>query len=143
MTNMRANHIEEYCVAVHGSTTDGFGVTVLDLPGVFSAGDSFEEALAQARDALALHIECLLEDGVAVPAPRGVATVLGDSALAPLRDGAAIVRIGDVPMPTRAVKIAVSIESGLLSAIDRAARHRGSTRSGFLAEAARRLLESA
>lgn len=39
-----------------------YGVIVPDLPGCFSAGDSIEEALTHVREAIDLHLECLLED---------------------------------------------------------------------------------
>jgi predicted RNase H-like HicB family nuclease len=47
-------------------TDDGvrFGVTVPDLPGCFSAGDTFDEALDSVVEAIDLHLE---EDGDPVP----------------------------------------------------------------------------
>jgi antitoxin HicB len=48
----------------------GFTVTVPELPGIVTQGESFEEALAMARDAIALHVEGLAGDGLDVPIER-------------------------------------------------------------------------
>jgi predicted RNase H-like HicB family nuclease len=47
----------------------GYSVDFPDLPGCISAGDSLEEALAMAREALSLHLYGMAEDGDAIPAP--------------------------------------------------------------------------
>jgi len=56
-------------------TDDGvrYGVTVPDLPGCFSAGDTFDQALECVVEAIELHLEGLTEDGSSVPVPRPVA----------------------------------------------------------------------
>ena len=38
-------------------------VVVPDLPGCFSAGDSLDDTVAEARDAILLHLEGLLDEG--------------------------------------------------------------------------------
>lgn len=58
------------------------GLWFPDLPGCFSAGDDVESALANAREALALYAEALREAGRAMPAPRPVAALRTDPALA-------------------------------------------------------------
>lgn len=137
-----------YTVGVHcehlpnGQATD-FGVTVLDLPGTFSAGDSLEEALENAYEAIQVTLEVLSQANMPIPQPLGIAAILKDPALRDDMMGAAIIQLDQAPQkPQRAVKIAVSIEEGLLHNLDRAAERRGYTRSGFLAEAARRLIET-
>jgi len=45
---------------------DGFGVVFPDIPGCFSAGDTYEEAYRMAHEALAFH----LEDEEKIPKPR-------------------------------------------------------------------------
>ena len=47
-----------------------------------------------------------------------------------------------VEVPEGSARINVSIDRSLLKRIDEAARHRGMTRSGFLAEGARKLLRA-
>ncbi|HET7454183.1 MAG TPA: type II toxin-antitoxin system HicB family antitoxin [Solirubrobacterales bacterium] len=41
----------------------GFHVYAPDLPGVHTQGDSFDEAMANANEAVALYVEGLREDG--------------------------------------------------------------------------------
>lgn len=56
-----------YPVAIEiGDDKHAWGVTVPDLPGCFSAGDTIEDALDNARDAILFHIEGLIDDGVPV-----------------------------------------------------------------------------
>lgn len=45
----------------------GFTVTVPKLPGVVTEGDTFEEALEQARNAVAGHLQILTEAGEEIP----------------------------------------------------------------------------
>lgn len=45
----------------------GFVVTVPALPGVVTEGDTFEEALEMAKDAIRAYLESLLLDGEAIP----------------------------------------------------------------------------
>ena len=54
-------------IVVHKDADSGYGVTVPDLPGCFSAGDTLDEAIESARAAIACHIEGLLMDGEPVP----------------------------------------------------------------------------
>lgn len=49
-------------------TEGGYTVTVPALPGLFTQGDTREEALAAAREAIAFHLECLEEEGEPIPA---------------------------------------------------------------------------
>jgi len=46
------------------------GVWFPDLPGCFSAGDTLDEALNNAPEALALWIASMVEDGKAIPPAR-------------------------------------------------------------------------
>ena len=62
-----------YPIAIEpGDNQHAFGVVIPDLPGCFSAGDSLDEAMAQAREAILLHLEGLLVEGKAPPQPSPV-----------------------------------------------------------------------
>ena len=62
-----------YPIAIEpGDNQHAFGVVDPDLPGCFSAGDSLDEAMAQAREAILLYFEVLLEEGKAPPQPGPV-----------------------------------------------------------------------
>ena len=45
----------------------GFSVSVPSLPGCFTQGETLEEALAMAKDAISLYIDSLEADGEPVP----------------------------------------------------------------------------
>ena len=54
----------DFLVAVEvGDEKSAYGVVVPALPGCFSAGDTYEEAMANAREAIELHVESLLDAG--------------------------------------------------------------------------------
>ena len=57
----------KYSVVVHKDVGSDYGVTVPDLPGCFSAGQTFEEALESVKEAIACHLEGILMDGVPIP----------------------------------------------------------------------------
>ncbi len=124
-----------YPVVLH--TDDGirFGVTVPDLPGCFSAGDTFDEALNSVIEAIDLQLEGLTEDGFDIPTPHAIAQHRHHPDYA---DGIwAVVDIDTARFEGRAEKINITLPRRLLAKIDEYARAHGATRSGFLAEAAR------
>lgn len=49
----------------------GYVVEVPSLPGCYSQGETVEEALANIREAIELHIETMIEDGEEVPEDIG------------------------------------------------------------------------
>ncbi len=46
-----------YSVVIHKDPDSDYGVTVPDLPRCFSAGDTMDDALAQAVEAIECHLE--------------------------------------------------------------------------------------
>ena len=48
---------------------DSYVARVLDLPGCLARGETQDEALAQAREAIALYLDDLRDNGEAAPAP--------------------------------------------------------------------------
>lgn len=63
-----------YLIAIEpGDPTHAFGVAVPDLPGCFSAGDTLDEAIVNAREAIELWLEATVEDGGEVPPPHAAA----------------------------------------------------------------------
>jgi predicted RNase H-like HicB family nuclease len=60
-----------YPIAIEpGSASTAFGVVVPDLPGCFSAGDTLDEALANAEEAAAAWLDAALDAGEVIPRPR-------------------------------------------------------------------------
>jgi len=57
-----------YTIILHPDPEAGaYAVTVPALPGCFSQGATVEEAIANAREAVALHVEGLIAEGLPVP----------------------------------------------------------------------------
>lgn len=61
-----------FVVVIHKDADSSYGVTVPDLPGCFSAGDTLDEAIENAREAIECHIEGLLIDHEPVPVARPI-----------------------------------------------------------------------
>lgn len=61
-------------IAEQGPTS--WGAHVPDLPGCVAAGESRDEVLALIRDAVALHLEALQDDGASPPVPHTSAEVV-------------------------------------------------------------------
>lgn len=59
-----------YIALVHKDEGTSYGVSFPDVPGCISAGDTFEEAIANAGEALAGHFAAMRADDEAIPAPR-------------------------------------------------------------------------
>ncbi len=59
-----------YPITLTPDVTGGYVATIALLPGCISEGDTEEEAVANIREAMALHIESMLEDGEVVPVPE-------------------------------------------------------------------------
>ena len=49
----------KYPIAVHKDPDSCYGVTVPDIPGCFSAGESIEEAISNAHEAITGNLEIL------------------------------------------------------------------------------------
>ena len=125
----------KFTVVLH--TDDGirYGVCVPDLPGCFSAGDDIDDALTSVLEAIDLHVETLLEDGLDIPVRAPISLHQAN----PDYTGG-VWAVVDVPVEKYfgpAEKINITLPRLLLSRIDEYARSHGATRSGFLAQAAR------
>ena len=57
-----------YPIAIEpGTNRTAFGVVVPDLPGCYSAGDTLDEAIANAEEAIAVWIDATLDSGKPIP----------------------------------------------------------------------------
>ena len=123
-----------YFAIVHQEDNSAFGVQFPDVPGCFSAADTMDELLPNASEALGLFFE----DQDALEA-RTLEQIRSDSGVEKkLAEGAFLLAVPLIDMSGRSVKANISIDSGLLAAIDTTAKQRGLTRSSFLAQLARR-----
>jgi predicted RNase H-like HicB family nuclease len=67
-----------YIALVHKDEGTSYGVSFPDVPGCISAGDTFEEAVANAAEALAGHLALMEADRDPIPAPRSFEQLKGD-----------------------------------------------------------------
>ena len=58
-----------FLVAIHKDPRSSYGVSVPDLPGCITAGDTIAEALTMAKEAIELHLEGMLDDSLEIPEP--------------------------------------------------------------------------
>jgi predicted RNase H-like HicB family nuclease len=130
-------------VALVDGKPGAYGVTVPDLPGCTSAAASTDEALPRATEAVRLWAEDALADGEKLPKPRSIEALRADpDVAAALAEGAALAIVPLILDAGRPAKANLSLDVGLLAAIDEAAAARGLTRSAFLASAAREKIKS-
>ena len=62
-----------YPIAIEpGDAKHAYGVVVPDLPGCFSAGDTLDEAIANAPEAIALWLEDVVERGEVAPTAKSI-----------------------------------------------------------------------
>jgi predicted RNase H-like HicB family nuclease len=131
--------MRHYFALVHKEEDSAYGVQFPDVSGVFSAADTADEIVPQAIEALRLYAE-----DMPLPEPSSHARLLERSDVkVELSKGAFLVQVPLIENDTAVVRANVSFERGLLRAIDEAAAARGLTRAAFLAQAARREIETA
>ncbi len=128
--------MRQYIGLIHKDPESDYGVSFPDFPGVVTAGRTLDEARAMAEEALAFHIEGIVEDNEAIPEPSTLETVMADPAN---RDGVAILVAAKTPA-AKAVRVNVTFPEDVLAQIDRYAEAHGFTRSGFLTQAAKRVI---
>jgi predicted RNase H-like HicB family nuclease len=125
-----------YIGLIHKDADSHFGVSFPDFPGVATAGIDLDDARAMAEEALAFHIEGLVEDGEAIPEPSSLEEIMADS---DNRSGVAILIAVKTEAP-RVIRVNVTLPSDILEQIDRYAEAHGLSRSGFLAQAAKKAM---
>ena len=123
-----------YIAVVEQEGDSAFSVHFPDLPAVFSAADDETDVLANAQEALSLYFE----DAEPVE-PRGSKAIRQDPEVAAfLAKGAYLLAVPIVHLSGRKAPANVSMDKGLLDAIDQTAKLRGMTRSSYLASLAQR-----
>lgn len=123
-----------YPVVIHKDKDSDYGVTVPDLPGCFSAGETMEEALESAQEAILCHAEGLMMDGEPVPPPTSIEAHRADD---DYRGGVwALVTVDFSKISGKAKRVNITIPERLLTQIDNYAGRKGETRSGLFLSAA-------
>ena len=125
-------------IVIHKDADSVYGVTVPDVPGCFSWGDTIEEAMKNAQEAIFSHFETLLELDEDIELDcSGMEQLVHDPAYAD--DGWKLWALVDVDLATldkKPERINVSIPRFVLHKIDSYVGLKHETRSGFLSRAA-------
>lgn len=131
-----------YPIAISaGDEQHAWGVEVPDIPGCFSAGDNLDDAVAMAREAIEGHLELLAEAGESIPEARSLTLHASNPEYAGCTW--ALVDIDVTRYMGKAEKLNITLPGYLVARIDAYVKSHPEqkSRSGFLAEAALRVLQ--
>ena len=121
-----------YPIAIEtGTDSQAYGVVVPDLPGCFSAGDTLDEAMLNAKEAIELWLEVAIDDGQAVPEPQSLAVHQSKRTFKGWTWG--LVTVDIASLSDKAERINITLPSRVLRRIDQAAKNAGESRSGYIA----------
>lgn len=127
-------------VALIDGVSGAYGVTIPDLPGCVAMGDSVDEALANAIEAMRDWADVVEETGGVVPTPRSADSLRDDpDVAAALASGAMLATVIMVRHTGRPVKANLSLDSGVLATLDAEAKRLGLTRSAMVEAMTKRL----
>lgn len=123
-----------YPVVVHKDPDSDYGVTVPDLPGCFSAGETLDEALNEVVEAIECHLEGLLIDGEPIPAPRPIEQHQRNP---DYEGGVWAVVVADISkLSGKTKRVNITLPERVLTLMDKYAAEHGESRSGLITQAA-------
>lgn len=123
----------QYIAIVHKDEASAYGISFPDLPGCYSAADTENELMANAIEAL----EFYAEDITPMPKPSTIEELrINPDVKTELANSAYLIAIPLLKNTGKSARVNITLDKGLLEAIDDAAQTRKMTRSGFLAQAA-------
>lgn len=121
-------------LAIHKDKDSDYGVTVADLPGCFSAGNTIDEAIREAREAIECHLEAMLQDGEVIPTPRPLEFHQNNPDFADATFAFVEVDLNKLAGTTE--RINITIPKLILRRVDAYAKKASLPRSTFIANAA-------
>ncbi|MCC6918279.1 MAG: type II toxin-antitoxin system HicB family antitoxin [Alphaproteobacteria bacterium] len=127
-----------YVALLHEGRSE-YGVSFPDFPGVVSGGATPDEALAEAAEALRFAVTEMRAEGAAVPKPRTLSMIRKVAAREDWydMDEAIAAYVPLLPPKSNVERLNITLEKGLVDAIDAAASKGGQSRSAWIAEAAK------
>ncbi|HIY71984.1 MAG TPA: type II toxin-antitoxin system HicB family antitoxin [Candidatus Luteimonas excrementigallinarum] len=124
-----------YPIAIEpGDEGTAFGVVVPDLPGCFSAGDSIDEAIINAEQAIDAWIETALDEQQEIPRPSTVQHWAADPGFSGWTFG--IVTVDPAALDDRIERVNITLPRRVLHRLDERAKAAGESRSGYIARMA-------
>lgn len=128
-------------IALLDGSAGAYGVVFPDLPGCTAMGKTMDDALGNAAEALRDWVEATEEGGGKVPRPHSLEILRRDPEVRQaLAEGAGLATISLVRETGKPVKANLSIDAGVLAALDEEAERRNLTRSGLVEMLARTML---
>jgi len=126
----------KYPIAIEmGGPKKTWGVVVPDLPGCFSAADSgIDEAIENAKEAIELWIEVVLDKEMEIPRP----SMITDLQKKKEYKGWiwAVAEVDPALLSDEIERINITLPKRVLSRLDAKAKKAGESRSGFIAHLA-------
>lgn len=114
-----------------GDDTHAFGVVFPDCPGCISAGDTLDEAFANAKEAVEGWLECVIDDGDDIPEPLPLSEHMKDPEYAGWIFG--VVEVDLASLSDKAERVNITLPARILRRLDNLAKNSGDSRSGFIA----------
>ncbi|HEY0282512.1 MAG TPA: type II toxin-antitoxin system HicB family antitoxin [Rhizomicrobium sp.] len=128
-------------IALIDGKAGAYGASFPDLPGCTVMGKTIDAAMNNAAEALRDWVEVAEESGVRIPAPCAAETVRRDGGVKQaLAAGAQLASVPLVRETGKPVKANLSLDSGVLAALDHEADRRSLTRSALIELMAREML---
>ena len=112
-----------------------YGVTFPDLPGVVAMGETMDQALVNAEDALRDYAIETENDGLVQTSPSAIEDVTPPT-------GSTLVSIPLIHLSGRSIRANMMLDEGVIAFIDSEAKRRGMTRTSYVEWMARRIAQA-
>ncbi len=112
-----------------------YGVTFPDLPGVAAMGETVDQALVNAEDALRDYAIETERDGQARISPSAIEDVTPPT-------GSTLVSVPLIHLSGRSIRANMMLDEGVIAFIDGEAKRRGMTRTSYVEWMARRIAQA-
>lgn len=124
----------KFLLAIHKDKSSDYGVTVPDLPGCFSSGETIDQAIEASREAIECHLEGMITDGESIPVLKSIE----ERKKNPLFKNAilALIDIDTSKLIGPSERINITVPKLVLNRMDAFAKRASLHRSTFIANAA-------
>ena len=109
-----------------------YGVTFPDLPGIVAMGETMDEAMVHAEEALSDASAEAESEGLALESPSAIEEVAVPA-------GSALASVPVIRPSPKRVRANLTLSEGVVEFMDQEARRRGMTRTAFVEWMARRI----